>query len=58
MKFGICEHADGVLVEAVPDHIGYDLSDLLRALEQHQPATFTAQAQALLQEILYTGEAA
>lgn len=53
MKFGISEHADGVLVEAVPDEIGMDLPTLLERLKAIGPATFTEQAQALLQTILY-----
>lgn len=58
MKFGICEHRDGVLIEAVPDEKGYTLQELLKALKGKGPATFTPAAQHLLMKALYGREAA
>lgn len=56
--FGINIHADGITVEAVPERIGYDLPALLETLKGMGPATFTEQAQALLQARLYGEKAA
>jgi len=32
MKFGICRHSEGILIEVVPDEIGYTIDEIREIL--------------------------
>ena len=36
MKFGICRHSEGILIEVVPDEIGYTIDEIREILTDRE----------------------